>query len=95
MSSLLGVMALNNSTSRMQQYDIGMPCFSPAQSSGMSMSSPSSSMGSGFARGGHNGRFTGEVMATRGTANGRPIYEGARGGQYYMTESGNKSYLRK
>lgn len=54
------------------------------------MGSASSGIG-----GGHGGRFTGEFMATRGAANGRPIYEGTRGGQYYMTPSGNKSYIRK
>ncbi|CAF3923389.1 unnamed protein product, partial [Adineta steineri] len=48
---------------------------------------PFQTMGSGGSRIGsaHGGRFTGEFMATRGAANGRPIYEGSRGGQYHMT----------
>ncbi len=54
------------------------------------MGSARSGMGSA-----HGGRFTGEFMATRGAANGRPIYEGGRGGLYHMTESGRKSYIRK
>ncbi|CAF4087424.1 unnamed protein product, partial [Adineta steineri] len=55
---------------------MGMP-FSP-MSSGMEM--PFQTMGSGGSRIGsaHGGRFTGEFMATRGAANGRPIYEGSR-----------------
>jgi hypothetical protein len=61
----------------------------------MSMPFVSARPPSGGMRGGHGGRFTGDFMATRGAANGRPIYEGARGGLYHMTASGNKSYLRK
>ena len=41
------------------------------------------------------GRLTGEVFTSRGSASGRPIYEGVRGGHYYVTESGTKVYLRK
>ncbi|UJR17071.1 hypothetical protein I4U23_003968 [Adineta vaga] len=72
------------------------------------MGMPFSSMGSGMempiqrARptssgigGAHGGRFTGEYMATRGAANGRAIYEGTRGGQYYMTPGGHRSYIPK
>lgn len=43
----------------------------------------------------NGGRFTGDYVASRGAANGRPIYEGARGGQFHITPSGNKSYLPK
>jgi hypothetical protein len=28
------------------------------------------------------------------TRDGKPVYEGARGGFYYLTESGNKSYVQ-
>ncbi|CAF3226599.1 unnamed protein product [Rotaria socialis] len=45
--------------------------------------------------GGGGGRFTGEFMATRGSANNRPIMEGVRGGQFYWNNNGNKTYLRK
>ncbi|CAF1529155.1 unnamed protein product [Adineta steineri] len=72
---------------------MGMP-FSPMS---FGMETPSQRMGSGGSRieSAHGGRFTGEYMATRGAANSRPIYEGPRGGQYYMTPGGHKSYLRK
>ena len=63
-------------------YGMGMPM--------QRMGSASSGIGSA-----HGGRFTGEYMATRGAANGRPIYEGPRGGQYHMTPGGNRSYIRK
>ena len=43
--------------------------------------------------GSHGGRFTGEFMSTSGSANGRAIYEGSRGGNYYMTSGGNKKYI--
>ncbi|UJR17072.1 hypothetical protein I4U23_003969 [Adineta vaga] len=43
----------------------------------------------------HGGRLTGEVYTSKGTANGRPIYEGAKGGLYYLTPSGAKVYLHK
>lgn len=48
---------------------------------------------SGRSSGAHGGRFTGEYMATNGSVNGRPIYEGPRGGNYYMTSGGNKRYM--
>ena len=41
------------------------------------------------------GRLTGEVFTSRGSASGRAIYEGVRGGHYYLTESGKKVYLHK
>ncbi|CAF2710644.1 unnamed protein product [Rotaria sp. Silwood2] len=41
------------------------------------------------------GRLTGELFTSRGSASGRPIYEGVRGGRYYLTESGSKIYLHK
>ena len=43
----------------------------------------------------HGGRLTGEVYTSRGTANGRPIYEGVKGGLYYLTAGGSKVYLHK
>lgn len=43
----------------------------------------------------HGGRLTGEVYTSRGTANGRPIYEGVKGGLYYLSPSGSKVYLHK
>ena len=70
----------------------------PSMGGGMSFMSrgmPSMSRGTSSMGGGHGGRFTGEYMATRGAANSRPIFEGVRGGQYHITPSGNKSYLRK
>ena len=61
----------------------GMPSAQPRPSSGFTMT------------GGHNGRFTGDFMSTRGRANGQPIFEGGRGGQFYLNSNGNKSYLRR
>ncbi|CAF4324967.1 unnamed protein product [Adineta steineri] len=43
----------------------------------------------------HKGRLTGEVYTSRGTANGRPIYQGVKGGLYYLTSTGSKIYLHK
>ena len=43
----------------------------------------------------HQGRLTGEMYASKGTASGRPIYEGVKGGRYYLTSSGSKVYLNK
>ena len=43
----------------------------------------------------HGGRLTGEVYTSKGTASGRPIYEGVKGGRYYLTANGSKVYLRK
>ena len=40
-------------------------------------------------------RLTGEVFTSKGTASGRPIYEGVKGGRYYLTPSGSKVYLHK
>jgi hypothetical protein len=62
---------------------------------GMSMPFVSARPPSGGMGGGHGGRFTGDFMATRGAANGRPIFEGTRGGLYHVTKSGNRSYLPK
>ncbi|CAF1303856.1 unnamed protein product [Rotaria sordida] len=44
---------------------------------------------------GSSGRFTGEFMATRGSANNQPIMEGSRGGRFYWNANGNKTYVRK
>ena len=43
----------------------------------------------------HGGRLTGEVYTSKGSASGRVIYEGVKGGRYYLTESGKKVYLQK
>jgi hypothetical protein len=43
----------------------------------------------------HQGRLTGEVYTSKGIASGRPIYEGVKGGRYYLTSSGSKVYLHK
>jgi serine/threonine protein kinase len=40
-------------------------------------------------------RLTGEIFISKGTASGRPIYEGVKGGRYYLTASGSKVYLHK
>jgi hypothetical protein len=72
---------------------MGMPC-SP-MNSGMEMPFQRMRSTSSGIGGAHGGRFMGEFMATRGAANGRPIYEGARGGQYHMTPGGHKSYIPK
>jgi hypothetical protein len=40
-----------------------------------------------------SGVATGERYVSNGSANGREIYEGPRGGRYYLTASGNKRYL--
>ena len=84
-------LGLGNSRSPMN-HGMGMPYSLMNSDMGMPMQrmgSASSGLG-----GAHGGRFTGEHMATRGAANGRAIYEGARGGRYYMTPGGNKSYIR-
>ncbi len=44
---------------------------------------------------GRLGRLTGEVYTSTGSASGRPIYEGVKGGRYYVTASGSKVYLQK
>lgn len=43
----------------------------------------------------HGGRLTGEVYTSKGSASGRPIYEGSKGGRYYLTPNGSKIYLHK
>ena len=43
----------------------------------------------------HGGRLTGEVYTSTGSASGRPIYEGVKGGRYYLTDRGKKVYLHK
>ena len=48
-----------------------------------------------ISRGGNGARFTGEFMATRGSANNRPIMEGSRGGHFYYNTNGNKTYVSK
>jgi hypothetical protein len=79
----------------MSPMNSGMEMPNPFMSHGMGMSHPTMRSASSGMSSGHGGRFTGEFMATRGAANGRPIFEGARGGQYHMTASGNKSYIPK
>ncbi|CAF1176322.1 unnamed protein product [Didymodactylos carnosus] len=49
--------------------------------------------GGGRSAASHGGHLTGDFYTSRGSANGRAIYEGARGGHYYMTRGGNKRYL--
>jgi serine/threonine protein kinase len=44
---------------------------------------------------GYRGRLTGEIYTSTGSASGRPIYEGLKGGRYYLTENGSKIYLHK
>ncbi|CAF1235993.1 unnamed protein product [Didymodactylos carnosus] len=41
------------------------------------------------------GRSTGEMYMSKGTANGRTIYEGVKGGRYCLTAGGSKVYLKK
>jgi len=43
---------------------------------------------------GHQGTFTGTYHQSSGSANGKPLYEGQRGGTYYINESGNKTYVK-
>ncbi|CAF1409572.1 unnamed protein product [Rotaria sordida] len=100
----LQTMGLGNAMPPMCSGGMGMP-FSPMSSgmsmpfssmnSGMDMPSPSMRSASSGIGGAHGGRFTGTYMATSGAANGRPIYEGPRGGQYHMTPGGHRSYVRK
>lgn len=40
----------------------------------------------------HSGRDTGYTYVSSGSANGRTIYEGPRGGTYYLSSSGKKVY---
>lgn len=56
------------------------------------MSSQSTMLGG---RSGGGGRFTGEFVSSRGSANNQPIMEGSRGGRFYWNSNGNKTYLRK
>ncbi len=78
---------------RSMNCGMGGPMFTPSVGGSMTFDQPRSvnyAMG-----GGHGGRFTGETMSTRGSANGRPIWEGSRGGLYYTNSNGNKTYLRR
>jgi len=86
-------MGLGNGMPPMCSGGMNMPFQS--MNSGMDMPSPSMRPTSSGIGGAHGGRFTGTYMATNGAANGRAIYEGARGGQYYMTPGGHRSYLPK
>jgi len=38
-------------------------------------------------------RYTGQLYASNGSANGRPLIQGPRGGTFYMTSGGNKRYI--
>jgi hypothetical protein len=40
-----------------------------------------------------SGTFSGRYHSSSGSANGREIYIGPRGGQYYMNSNGNKTYI--
>ncbi len=81
MSGLFGQMGIRSAGTPMVSMNTGMS--TPVRSSSGGMSD------------GYGGRFTGDYMATRGGANGRPIFEGARGGLYHVTANGNRTYLRK
>ncbi|RNA08541.1 serine threonine- kinase STY46-like isoform X1 [Brachionus plicatilis] len=58
------------------------------------MNSPSSSFSTFDSKSKHSGRDTGYKYVSRGSANGRTIFEGTRGGFYYLTPSGNKAYVK-
>jgi len=47
-------------------------------------------MGNGLPAG---NQYTGQLYASRGVANGRPLIQGPRGGTYYTTPSGGKRYV--
>jgi hypothetical protein len=89
----LQTMGLGNAMPPMCFGGMGMP-FSP-MNSGMDMPSPSMRPVSSDIGGAYGGRFTGEYMATNDAANGRLIYEGSRGGKYYMTPGGHRSYIAR
>jgi hypothetical protein len=69
-------------------------CMSP-MGGGMSSMPQSMRPGSSSSFNAHGGRLTGDFVASRGSANGRPIWEGPHGGQYYMTPNGNRAYMPK
>lgn len=87
------MMGMGNGPSPMYSGGMGTPISPPH--SFVSMASPSTRPVSSGIGGVHGGRFTGDYMATRGAANGRPIMEGGRGGLYYINSNGNPTYLRK
>jgi hypothetical protein len=43
----------------------------------------------------HGGTWTGTYHQSRGSAAGRAIYEGPRGGHFYINANGNKTYVKK
>ena len=43
----------------------------------------------------HSGTSTGMTHISSGSANGRTIYQGPRGGTYTINSSGNKTYRKK
>jgi serine/threonine protein kinase len=51
---------------------------------------PQALMGNGLPAG---NQYTGQIYASRGAANGRPLIQGPRGGTYYVTPSGGKRYV--
>ncbi len=43
----------------------------------------------------HGGTWTGRYHESSGSAAGRPVFQGARGGVYHLSASGNKVYHKK
>ncbi|CAF1378241.1 unnamed protein product [Didymodactylos carnosus] len=81
----LGLGGLVSPEMRTQYVPVPFMCESSRPSSA-AMNSAGSSLG---------GRATGQYMATTGSANGREIREGSRGGQWYENSNGNKTYVRR
>jgi hypothetical protein len=52
--------------------------------------SPQSAVSTGLPSG---TRYSGQLYASNGSANGRPLIQGPRGGTFYMTSGGNKRYI--
>lgn len=67
------------------QYCASSTYFEPCQSPSVSLKSPTSS----------HGTYTGMTHVSRGSANGRPILQGPRGGLYYISGSGSRVHVKK
>lgn len=71
-----------------QRHALSMQSFAAAQSPSYVYATPPRAAAA------HSGVATGERYRSNGSADGREIYRGPKGGLYTITPSGNKSYIR-